>query len=239
MVPKGLNELGIKIRGKKIVIKPNLIINRPYPVTTPPETVGALIEYFREGNEVLIAEGSGFGDTHVAYRDRGYVKLARRYGIRLVDLNRDEFNEVESPKALALKRFKLAKTLREAYLISAAVLKRHSLASVTLSLKNMLGATVELEKGKFHPKLHENIVDINSYKRPELAVIDGRLGLSSELGGKAREFGVMIFSEDPVAADAVGARILGIDPLKVKHLRLAQEAGLGFCDLAEIEELQI
>ncbi len=240
MVPKGLGELGVKVRGKKIVIKPNLITNRPYPVTTPPETIEALIKYFRKGNEVIIAEGSGFGDTRTIYRGQGYVELAERYGVRLVDLNRDEFEVLENPKAAVLKRFEFPLTLKDSYLVSAAVLKRHSQACVTLSIKNMLGATIGGDKGRFHKLgLSESIVDINSYKRPDLAVIDGRLGLDSELGGRTREYGVMIFSEDPVAADAIGAKLLERNPFRVKHLRLAQEKSLGTCNLDEIKLIKL
>jgi uncharacterized protein (DUF362 family) len=238
MVPKGLDKLAIRVRGRKIVIKPNLIANRPYPVTTAPETVEALIKYFG-GNEVIIAEGSGFGDTCVIYRDQGYFELAERHGVRLIDLNRDEFEVLERPEATVLKRFEFPLTLEDAYLISAAVLKRHSQARVTLSLKNMLGATVGRDKGRFHRLgLSESIVDINLYKRPDLAVIDGRLGLGSELGGHTQRFGIMIFSTDPVAADAVGAKLLGYDPLGIKHLRLAQEKGLGICDLKGIKIIE-
>ena len=239
MVKKGLGELGIRIRGRKIVIKPNLITDRPYPVTTPPETVEALIEYFREGNEIVIAEGSGFKDTEELFERFGYGKLAKRYGVRLVDLNSDRFEVLGIPAASVLKRFELPLTLKDSYLVSAAVLKRHSMAGATLSLKNMLGATVGSNKGRFHPRLDENIVDLNLYLRPKLAVIDGRLGLNSELGGRAKEFGVMIFSVDLVAADAVGARLLGRDPLRIEHLRLAQEKGLGTCDLKRIELVEI
>jgi uncharacterized protein (DUF362 family) len=240
MVPKGLRALGIKLRGKKIVIKPNLIANRPYPVTTPAETVKALIEYFMDGNEIVIAEGSGFDDTNAIYRDQGYVELAEHFGVRLVDLNRDEFEVIEKADAKVLKKFEFPLTLKDSYLISAAVLKRHSIARLTLSLKNMLGATIGRDKGRFHRLgIDESIVDINLFKRPDLAVIDGRLGLESELGGRERKFGVMIFSEDPVAADAVGAKILGLDPLTVPHLKLAQEAGLGTCDLKRIEVVKL
>jgi uncharacterized protein (DUF362 family) len=49
----------------------------------------------------------------------------------------------------------------------------------------------------------------------------------------------MIFSQDPVAADAVGAKILGVDLLSVEHLRLAQEKGLGIADLEKIETREL
>jgi uncharacterized protein (DUF362 family) len=49
----------------------------------------------------------------------------------------------------------------------------------------------------------------------------------------------MIFSRDPVAADSVGAGFLGVDISKVKHLQLAQKAGLGTCDLKAIEIVRL
>lgn len=74
------------------------------------------------------------------------------------------------------------------------------------------------------------------YKAPNLAIIDGReANVKGELGGEIQTFNLMIFSQDPVAADAVGAKILGVNPLSVKHLQLAQEKGLGTADLEKIE----
>jgi uncharacterized protein (DUF362 family) len=130
-------------------------------------------------------------------------------------------------------------TLKNAYLISAAVLKGHSTTKVTLSLKNMLGAPIG-SKGRFHRfGINNSIVDINIYKKPDLAIIDGIRSSEKELGGRISEKNLMIFSEDPVAADAVGANILGFDPLSIKHLNLAQSKGLGIADLNEVEIVEI
>jgi uncharacterized protein (DUF362 family) len=71
------------------------------------------------------------------------------------------------------------------------------------------------------------------------SIADGRLSLRSELGGERKRFGVMIFSNDPVAADAVGATTLGLDPSTVEHLKLAQEAKLGVCDLEKIKVVRL
>ncbi len=240
MVPRGLRSLGVEVHRRKVVIKPNLIADRPYPVTTPADTVEAIVKFFKDDNQLIIAEGSGFGDTHTIYRNQGYVELANYHGVKLVDLNPGEFEVLKKAEAAVLKRFEFPLVLKGAYLISAAVLKRHSAARVTLSLKNMLGATIGRNKGRFHKLgIEESIVDINRYKRPDLAVIDGRLSLSSELGGERKRWGVMIFSNDPVAADAVGATTLGLDPSTVEHLKLAQEAKLGVCDLKKIKVVRL
>ena len=109
------------------------------------------------------------------------------------------------------------------------------MAKVTLSLKNMMGASIG-KKARFHfLGLNKSIVDINLYRKPDLALIDGIESSSRELGGEVTRYDVMIFSENPVAADAVGANILGLDPLSVPHIKLAQEKGLGIARLEEIE----
>ena len=238
MIEKGLNALGIDPYKDKVVIKPNLIINRPYPVTTSPKTVEYLINYFTgKANEILIAEGSGMcrGGTNKAFLDLGYVELAERHGVPLVDLNEDDYEILKNREALKLREFKFPLTLKNAFLISAAVLKRHSMAMVSLSLKNMMGATIG-RKARFHVLgLTKSIVDINLYTKPDLALIDGIESSGKELGGEVTRYDLLIFSEDLVAADAVGANTLGLDPLSVPHIKLAQDKGLGIARLEEIE----
>ena len=242
MVSKGLSELDVRLHKEKVVIKPNLIVNRPYPTTTPAETVEAIARYCKRlGKDVVIAEGSGWTNTYEAFRDQGYLEVAEKHGVKLVDLNKDRYEMRRNPQAIVLKEFEFPLTLRDSYLISAAVLKVHSITTVTLSLKNMLGATIGRDKGRFHDYgINESIVDINLYKTPDLAIIDGRMGnVTGELGGRTRSFNLMVFSEDPVAADAVGASILGLNPLSITHLRLAQDKALGIADLKKIEIVKV
>lgn len=248
--PFAMVELALRYFAKpskqKVVIKPNLILARPPPVTTPCETVEALVKYYLDaGYDVLVAEGSGWCETFEAYEKLGYLRLKEKYGINLVDLNNDYFEILRNSNALFLKEFEFPLTLKDAYIISVPILKEHSITGVTLSLKNMLGATLGekariAKKGRFHKKLDESIVDVNTYLKPSLAVIDGRIaGLSGELGARPKELGIMIFSEDLVSADAIGARYLGKDPLRISHIKLAHEAGLGTADLRKVEIIEI
>jgi uncharacterized protein (DUF362 family) len=248
MVDKGLTELGINRHREKVVIKPNLIINKPPPVTTSVDTVEAIVKYFIvETEEIIIAEGSGWGETKDVFRDLGYEEIAERYGVKLVDLNRDKYELRQCKQAIVLKEFELPLTLIDSYLASVASLKTHTFTKVTLSLKNMLGATIgEVDvtagrKKRFHRLgLNESIVDLSLYKRPDLAIIDGRQAcLGGELSGTAKRFDIMIFSEDPVAADAIGTKMLDRDPMSITHLRLAQDKGLGTVDLDRIEVKEV
>jgi len=46
---------------------------------------------------------------------------------------------------------------------------------------------------------------------------------------------VILASRDQVAIDAVAARLMGFDPMTIRYIRLAHEAGLGTGDVREIE----
>jgi len=178
---------------RKVILKPNLIVAEPPPTTTSCEIIEALTQhYLKLGCEVIIAEGSGWSETFDAYKKLGYVKLAEKYGVKLIDLNNDNFKLTRNEKAFFLKEFEFPLTLKDAYIVSVPVLKEHSITQATLSLKNMLGATLGekakiAKKGRFHEKLDESIVDVNLYLKPNLAVIDGRIaGVGGELKPKPK-----------------------------------------------------
>jgi uncharacterized protein (DUF362 family) len=224
---------------RPLLVKPNYITaDHPLTgVTTDARVVEGVVKFFRERgvDDIVIGEGSGFADTIQAFKMAGVDEVAKRWGVKLVDLNRDEFVEVSPPNPLALKRVRVAKTAVERAIISVPKLKVHRLATVTLGLKNMMGALES--KGSFHNgRLHENIADLASVLRPSLTVIDGIVaGEVHEMSRCPVKMDLVIASTDPVAADTVGALVMGIDPREVKHLVLAEKKGLGTLRLEEIE----
>ncbi len=224
---------------RPVLVKPNYI-TADHPstgVTTDARVIEGVVKFFKERgvDDIVIGEGSGFADTFDAFRVAGVDEVAERWGVRLVDLNRDAFVEVRPPNPLALKRVRVAKTALERAIVSVPKLKVHRLATVTLGLKNMMGALES--KGSLHNgRLHENIADLASVLRPSLTVIDGIIaGEVHETSRCPVEMGLVIASADPVAADAIGALVMGIDPREVKHLVLAERKGLGTLRLEEIE----
>lgn len=223
---------------RPILIKPNYI-NSKHPstgITTDSRVIEGIVKFLRqhEKREVVIGEGSGFADTFQAFKIAGVDQVAERWNVKLVDFNKDTFVEVCPPNPFALKKIRLAKTALESTLISVPKLKPHRIATVTLSLKNMMGALAS--KGSMHTgRLSENIADLASVLRPSLAVIDGIIaGEGHETSGNPVEMNLVIAGTDPVAVDAVGSAVMGIEPTEVKHLVLAEKKGLGACRLEEI-----
>ena len=224
---------------EKIIIKPNLIENRPPPVTTPVDIVTSLVKYIRAHSKgrLLIAEGSGGSKTKDCFNSLGYDKLQKQFNVELVDLNEADLMTKQKSEFLGHAQIEFPKIIEKAYLISVPTLKDHTMATVTLSLKNMLG----LYPGKVYggggfggswksrihsPGVGNSIVDINLCKSPDLSIIDGRVGmLGGHLSGKTRKFNVIIAGYDPVAVDAVGAKILGHN--QVAHITMCEESGIG------------
>lgn len=224
---------------EKIIIKPNLIENRPPPVTTPVDIVTSLIEYIRNHSKgrLIIAEGSGGAQTKDCFHSLGYDKLKKDFNIELLDLNGAELVTKETSDFVGHTQIQFPEIIENSYLISMPTLKEHGMATVTLSLKNMFG----LFPGKVYggggfggswkSKAHSfgvdnSIADINLCKSPDLSIIDGRIGmLDNHLTGKTRKFNIIIAGYDPVAVDTVGAKILGHN--QVAHITMCEEKGIG------------
>jgi len=232
---------GVLSERKPFLIKPNYI-NSEHPstgITTDSRVIEGIVKFLRgrEIEGIIIGEGSGWGDTFQAFKAAGVDAVAERWDVKLVDLNRDEFIEVEPPTPLALKKVKIAKTALESTIISVPKLKPHRIATVTLSIKNMMGALAS--KGSMHRgNLSKNIADLASVLTPSISVVDGIIaGEGHETSGNPVEMNLVIAGTDPVAVDAVGAAVMGIPPTDVKHLLFAEKKGLGTCNLEEITVL--
>lgn len=221
----------------RILVKPNYI-NASHPSTgntTDARVIEGTVKFLKQKGyrNIVIGEGSGLSDTTRAFKVAGVDEVARRCGVELVDLNEDEYVVVDVPNPLALKKVRISKSALESAIISVPKLKLHRMAGVTLSLKNLMG--VVKPKGQIHRHLNEKIADLASVARPRLTVVDGIVaGEGHETAGKPVEMDLVIAGLDPVAVDAVGATVMGFDPLQAKHIPLAAEKGLGICDIDRI-----
>lgn len=228
------------VRGKRVVVKPNIADYSPdRPIHTDARLVEALARHLEAlgAREIVLAEGPPHDrDTELLFRRTGYEAMAKRRGIALVDLNYDDVETVANPDPRArLRELRVPRTVLAAdVLISAPKMKTHRLAGVTLSLKNMFGILPGLIYGWPKNVLHWNgisqsICDINGTVKTHFAVIDGVVGMEGygPLLGPARKAGVLVMCGSALAADATAARIMGVDPVRVEYLAMAQKAGLG------------
>ena len=241
--------MSILTPGCKVLIKPNLV--KPSPsgsgIITDARVTEAVVRFVLEHNpgRVIIGEGSSIGydmpgrvDSLTAMEVSGTADVARKYGLDMVDLNRDEVVEVHAQDAYVMETFGVAKTAWEAdIIIDLPVLKTHSRTGITCGLKNMKGVLPGNEKKRTHRLgLDRGIVDLNRVMKPHLTVVDGLVGRG---GTHTRDedrmtLNCIVAGADVVAVDAVCATIMGFDVDEILHIRLADEAGIGEADLDRI-----
>ena len=128
--------------GKTILIKPNLVETLRPPITTPVTLVRCTVEYLQErlDNPIVIGEGCGAldYDTHHCFTELGYTKMARETGIKLIDLNEAPYQRHSLPQCKRWPEFYLPEIATDSFLLSVPMLKAHTLAGVTLTMKKRL-----------------------------------------------------------------------------------------------------
>ncbi len=238
-LPPLLDSIGaaeVFARQTKILLKPNLVNTSPPPITLPVAAMEVLVRYIRDCSsaELIIGEGTGMANLNSfdVFRCHGYDRLAEKYQLQLVDLNEAKNRQLSDPEAEVFPEFYLPELAFESFIVSFAVLKAHSLADVTLAMKNMLGFPSHhhyqqgghWKKSAFHARMHLAIFELNRYRSPDLSLVDASVGMAEfHLGGPTCDPPVnkLLAGFDPVAVDAAGARLLGFNWRNIEHIRLA------------------
>lgn len=159
----------------------------------------------------------------------GYRELADTHGVDLINLSKDKRYEVVV-EGYFFETLEVPETLlRATKLVSIAKLKTHAQQKITCSMKNLFGLLPRKAKAKYHPFMNEVLADLNEFYKPSLCIIDGIVGMEGfgASDGDKKEVGIIICGRDPVATDAVAARIMGFNPKSVPNLRFAEKTGLG------------
>jgi uncharacterized protein (DUF362 family) len=246
----GLRELGMSpevIKGKRILLKPNLVETNPRSIhinTHPLVVRGAAEAFLKSGaSQVLVAEGPGHcQDTLRVFEESGLSDVLGEDRIPFIDLNyQDGYALPNAGRFSRLTSLTFPATLRQVDLIvSLAKLKTHHWAGITLSMKNLFGVMPGSYYGWPKNVLHyagieSAILDITATLRPHLAIVDGIVGMEGDgpIMGDPKPVGALVMGRNFPAVDATCARVMKINPYRVNYLRQC-ETYLGPIHEAEI-----
>lgn len=256
MVRQTVNAIGgiekIVSSGQTVVVKPAVVI--PNPNCAPdPRVVATVAKLAQEaGGTVIVAESSGGGDTTDCLSKTGITSAVEEVGAEVRILPKEEEIQLEVPNGVALTSVKIYPTIHNCdVLISVPRLKRHSEASVTISLKNMMGTMPKSEMLRFHDiDLSQCIADLNTLLKPDLAVVDATFAMTrtGPLDGDMAEMNTIMASRDLVAIDRVAAQRLQereqqlgintLDAANVKHINAASALRVGTSNLNKIMSVE-
>ncbi len=214
-----------------ILIKPNLVYCQenhktpPYGVVTTTRIIKDIIELLKDYgiDDITIGEGSViFNDkgTEEAFKTLGYYELKKKYGIKLIDFNECKYKKHELHDDFHLH---IAEPVFECdHIINVPVLKTHALTKVSLGLKNLKGCLSIATKKNCHNKKYDLeycIAQLASIINPDLTIIDGTYTI--ERGplyqGTAHYKNIIVASKNILAADCVGASLLGFNPGEINQ----------------------
>jgi len=228
----GLGQFTLK--AKTVALKPNIGWDRTpeQAANTNPDLVAAAVKALRaQGANVQVFDNT-CNAAQRCYRRSGIEQAANDAGAQVSFINDRRFDDVELPKGVELKQWPIYRNYLQADLrINMPILTHHSLAGVTMGLKNLMGV-MGGERSTLHNRFDQKIVDISAAILPELTILDARRILirNGPTGGDladVRVMNVLIAGFDPVAVDAEGARLFGVPPEDLKYLAEAQRRGLG------------
>jgi len=248
VIGRGLQTLGLDVRGRRVLLKPNMVEYRPgEAVNTDPRVVaGAAQALLRAGaRRVVVGEGPGHRrDTEFLLASTGLLDVLRDERLEYVDLNQDDVRIVTlrsrftGASSLALP----VSVLDADLVVSMPKLKTHHWAGMTASLKNLFGVVPGAVYGWPKNPLHilgiePSIVDLAATVRPGLAIVDAVVGMEGDgpIMGTPRRLGCVVMGTDPVAVDATCARLIGIEPARLGYLRTAARF-LGHLDQKRIAQ---
>jgi len=230
-------------KGDVVVVKPNISWARAANLgaTTHPEVMEAVVELCQEAGakKVRIVDNT-IHDAARCFALSGAGAVAKKTGADLVH-----------PRASLMRDMKIGGSRLDVWpvfvpvveadkVINLPVAKHHSLTSLTLGMKNWIGA-VGGSRWSLHQDIHQTVVDLAQFFNPAVTLIDATriMVRNGPSGGSLSDVvakNTLILSDDPVAGDARAASLLfGQKPENLGFVVLAEKGGLGTMDMEKLQ----
>ncbi len=256
---ENVEELESLTNGRLVAIKPNdtWASEHDRSAVTQPDTLRAVIGIVKRcaPRDIVVTGGSGAGDTAAIMKMAGLMDVIEEEGVAFFDHNKPPFVEVSldygtDPETAGQQRSVIVnpRVLEYETIIALNQLKVHETATVTLAMKNIAMSfpaadyyghprSRQYHRHHFFEDMHSFIAAMAKRFPIHLAVTVGHPAMvgAGPIGGHVVETGLVIAGTDAVAADAVGARLLGFDVQKKRVDRV--NAGDSFITDVSSEQL--
>jgi len=239
-------------KGETILLKPNYNTADPFPGSSDPEFIKAVIDMLYESGagKVILGERTAFLHSRKVLEQAGIVKVAEKAGAEVRVFGKDGWRamfdrkgwrRVKIPEGQYLRKVSLAKeALEMEKIVYAPLIKTHHAAEFTGAIKLSMGFVKPFfDQITFHARhLQEKLAELSLVVKPDFIVMDARKVFitGGPAKGELREPNLILASRNQVAIDVEGVKILQSYPgnglmgknvwdlMQIKH---AVELGLG------------
>lgn len=233
---------------EKVVVKPNIGWDRTpeLAANTHPEVVRALVlQCLEAGASQVRVFDRTCNDPRRCYRQSGIQEAVEGIGsdrVRVEHMDERAFREMDIAGARELSRWSFYMPALEAdRLINVPVAKHHSMTTLSLGMKNIMGV-IGGNRGRLHRNLPEALADINGVVHSDLTLIDATRILlrNGPQGGRIEDVerrDTLIASPDILAADSFAATLFGFRPEEIPTIVAGASRGLGVHALDRVRRL--
>jgi uncharacterized protein (DUF362 family) len=243
IIEKAVADSGLSGKSK-IFVKPNLSHPEYLPgVVTSPELIKQVVGLLRDGNnEVVVGESNGFNyPCWTAFDKTGVEAAVKAAGGTVINLSEDKVVEVKFPDGCPLKRLFLPKIVLDAdAIVDLPLMKTHEFMVYSGAIKNLFGCVPSDKRIYLHPYLPEVFYRLYSLFKPQLTIMDARIGIEGNgpTKGKPVKMGLILTSNDALAVDLVAAKVMMIDWKDTYLSYVAKKTGFNSEEI-NIEGLQV
>ena len=220
------------LHGKqRIFVKPNL----SHPeyvrgVVTDPKLVFELVSMLRDfAEEVIVGESDGFNySCRQAFEQTGMATAVRKAGGTVANLSEDKVVKVKFESNLAVRQLFLPKTVMDVdAFVNLPMMKTHEFVRYSGAIKNLFGCVPSNKRIYLHPYLTEVFVQLYTLLRPQLTIMDARVGIEGNgpTKGNPVEMNLILSSNCTLATDIIATRIMGLDWKETYLNYIAQKTG--------------
>jgi uncharacterized protein (DUF362 family)/Pyruvate/2-oxoacid:ferredoxin oxidoreductase delta subunit len=235
-----------ELANKKVVIKPNVLraSTAKEHITTHPSLLRTVVEKVEEMSpaEIVVGDNPGifnYGDNENSFETAGLMDAAKGYYRNLGNTTQNlVFNPDFMPEVGISKEI-----LDADIIISLPKFKTHGLTIMTGAIKNSYGILPGAQKARLHriagtpERFNDVIVEVFRLRVPDLFIMDAVVGMEGNgpASPELKEIGLILASDNAVALDGVVARMMGLDPGRLRFLQKAKAMGLGDFDAQMVQ----
>jgi len=227
---------GMITRQSRVLIKPNFLspANPDKAVLTHPLVTKAAAEYvLLKGAKVQISDSPAIGSFEKIMNEGGYSKVFEGLDVEFKAFSESVKSDIGEPFGV----IEIARDALEAdVVLNLAKLKTHTQMLLTLGVKNLFGCIIGIRKPEWHLRTGIDremfgrlLVQIYKKIAPAVTIVDGILAMEGQGPGNSgipRDLGIIIGSNDAVAADKTICNLLGLEPARLPTDRAAEKLGL-------------
>jgi len=230
--------------GDAVLIKPNLIApkSRSNCTQTDPavilETAKILKDY---GAKPFVGDSPAWGNVFNCIKKLKLEQPLKALGVPV--------RQLDKPKKYKINGVTvgISSVATDAdVIINLPKFKAHQQLTATFAIKNMFGtvsgkykAYWHFEKGHTQAEFCEFLIEVYKFLSPVITIVDAVNVMEGPgpISGRPRPLGFLIGSEDPIACEAVCAKLVNIDPLSLPMIKKAVRMGLAPADFNNIQIL--